>query len=266
MIRCVRCNTELADTARFCASCGAAVEAAPLAAPVSPFEATALPGSTVDPYGTTQRPDISSAKSEPPPPMPVSPLAASAALSNRNAYQELVEAEKKKKETPAPDAKKQLAGTQMMAGAPVRPSPPTPSPAPAPAKKPVPRTVAMGDWTPPKPASVPPAAAPSNAVPSPAPSSPRSPPRERGPQVPASAISPSVHAAPSAQAPSGPGGWGWNAPSRGYAFTPGAHVQVTWSNGQRYPAVVVQVSGAQCLVVFPDGQQHWVETHFLSGG
>lgn len=252
MIRCVRCNTELADNARFCASCGTAVDTA--AAPVSPFEATALPGSTVNPYGTTQRPDIAQARSEPPPPMPVSPLAASAALSHRNAYQELVDAEKRKKETPAPEPKKKLAGTQMMSGAPVRPAP---TPAPAAAKKPVPRTVAMGNWTPPKPGSVPPAAAPSNAVPSPTPSSPR---------MPASVVSPSAHAAPSAQAPSGPGGWGWNAPSRGYAFTPGAHVQVTWSNGQRYPAVVVQVSGAQCLVVFPDGQQHWVETHFLSAG
>lgn len=265
MIRCVRCNTELVDTARFCASCGSAVEPAA----VNPFEVTVLPGSTVNPYGTTQRPDISPSASEPPPPMPVSPLAASAALSNRNAYQEIVDAEKKKKETPAPDAKKKLAGTQMMAGAPVRPgqAAAAPTPAPAPAKKPAPRTVAMGNWTPPKPASAPPAA-PSNAVPSATPSSPHSPPRERGPHVvPVSVISPSAQAqAPSQQAPSGPGGWGWNAPSRGYAFTPGAHVQVTWSNGQRYPAVVVQVSGAQCLVVFPDGQQHWVETHFLGAG
>jgi hypothetical protein len=74
--------------------------------------------------------------------------------------------------------------------------------------------------------------------------------------------------------PSGPGGLGWNAPGAppappagyGYPFgyAPGARVQVTWSNGQRYPATVSQVSGAQCLVVFPDGQQHWVEMQYLS--
>jgi hypothetical protein len=52
----------------------------------------------------------------------------------------------------------------------------------------------------------------------------------------------------------------------GYGFPPGARVHVTWSNGQRYPATVSQVNGTQCLVVFPDGQQHWVEMQFLSPG
>jgi hypothetical protein len=50
----------------------------------------------------------------------------------------------------------------------------------------------------------------------------------------------------------------------GFGYAPGARVNVTWSNGQRYPATVSQVSGAQCLVVFPDGQQHWVEMQYLS--
>jgi hypothetical protein len=77
-------------------------------------------------------------------------------------------------------------------------------------------------------------------------------------------------------APPGPGGWGWNAqapmaqPAAPYpyafGFAPGARVHVTWSNGQRYPATVNQVSGSQCLVVFPDGQQHWVEMQYLSPG
>ena len=74
-------------------------------------------------------------------------------------------------------------------------------------------------------------------------------------------------------APVGPGGWGWHAgmpaaqpPMVQYPFgyAPGSRVQVTWSNGQRYPATVSQVSGTQCLVVFPDGQQHWVEMQYLS--
>jgi hypothetical protein len=50
------------------------------------------------------------------------------------------------------------------------------------------------------------------------------------------------------------------------AFAPGARVHVTWSNGQRYPATVSQTSGTQCLVVFPDGQQHWVEMQYLTPG
>lgn len=67
----------------------------------------------------------------------------------------------------------------------------------------------------------------------------------------------------------GGGGWGTpaHAPQSGYGgfgYAPGARVNVTWSNGQRYPATVSQVSGTQCLVVFPDGQQHWVEMQYLS--
>ena len=59
------------------------------------------------------------------------------------------------------------------------------------------------------------------------------------------------------------GGGGWGAPA-GFGYAPGARVNVTWSNGQRYPATVSQISGTQVLVVFPDGQQHWVEMHYLS--
>jgi hypothetical protein len=55
-------------------------------------------------------------------------------------------------------------------------------------------------------------------------------------------------------------------PASGYGFAPGSRVQVTWSNGQRYPGTVQQLSGTQCLVAFPDGQQHWVEMQFVSAG
>jgi hypothetical protein len=41
-------------------------------------------------------------------------------------------------------------------------------------------------------------------------------------------------------------------------------VTVTWSNGQRYPGTVQQVAGSQCLVVFPDGQHHWVEMQYVT--
>jgi hypothetical protein len=50
----------------------------------------------------------------------------------------------------------------------------------------------------------------------------------------------------------------------GFAYMPGSRVTVTWSNGGRYPGTVQQVSGTQCLVVFPDGQQHWVEMQYVA--
>lgn len=75
----------------------------------------------------------------------------------------------------------------------------------------------------------------------------------------------------------GAAGWGYPAHAMGqppqaaaypysFGYMPGSRVQVTWSNGQRYPATVSQVSGSQCLVVFPDGQQHWVDMQYLSPG
>ena len=58
------------------------------------------------------------------------------------------------------------------------------------------------------------------------------------------------------------------APGYGYGFSyaPGARVTVTWSNGQRYPGTITQVTGHQCCVVFPDGQHHWVEMQYLAPG
>ena len=56
-------------------------------------------------------------------------------------------------------------------------------------------------------------------------------------------------------------GGGYAAPS---PVAPGARVWVTWANGQRYPATVQQVAGNQCLVAFPDGQQHWVDVGYVS--
>jgi len=60
--------------------------------------------------------------------------------------------------------------------------------------------------------------------------------------------------------------WGAAPPSYGFQYAPGSRVQVTWSNGQRYPATVSQINGLQCLVVFPDGQQHWVQLQYLTPG
>jgi hypothetical protein len=39
----------------------------------------------------------------------------------------------------------------------------------------------------------------------------------------------------------------------------GAKVLVEWPDGNRYPATVQQCAPGQCLVLFPDGQQRWVD-------
>ncbi len=49
-----------------------------------------------------------------------------------------------------------------------------------------------------------------------------------------------------------------------FGYVPGSRVTVTWSNGQRYPGTVQQVSGSQCLVVFLDGQHHWVDMQYVA--
>ena len=46
-------------------------------------------------------------------------------------------------------------------------------------------------------------------------------------------------------------------------FAPGARVLVQWADGNRYPAVVQQISGVNCLVCFPDGRSQWVLDQYL---
>jgi hypothetical protein len=48
------------------------------------------------------------------------------------------------------------------------------------------------------------------------------------------------------------------------SLAPGLAVSVTWANGQRYRGTIVQLMGTRVLVVFPDGQQHWVEMSYIS--
>jgi hypothetical protein len=75
-----------------------------------------------------------------------------------------------------------------------------------------------------------------------------------------------------APAPGAAPAWGWGAAAApapaaygyGYGYAPGTRVGVTWSNGQRYFGTVQQVSGTQCLVVFPDGQHHWVQMQYVT--
>jgi hypothetical protein len=44
----------------------------------------------------------------------------------------------------------------------------------------------------------------------------------------------------------------------------GRKVMVRWSDGNQYPATIMQTNGAQAQVVFPDGSQLWVETQYLT--
>lgn len=46
-------------------------------------------------------------------------------------------------------------------------------------------------------------------------------------------------------------------------YTPGARCLVTWSDGQRYPATVVQTSQGQVLVAMSDGRQVWMPAGYV---
>jgi hypothetical protein len=50
------------------------------------------------------------------------------------------------------------------------------------------------------------------------------------------------------------------------AWGAGALVYVQWADGNRYQGTVQQVSGTQCLVLFNNGQQQWIESRYLTSG
>ncbi len=45
---------------------------------------------------------------------------------------------------------------------------------------------------------------------------------------------------------------------------PGARVLVQWANGQKYPGVLEQLVGVQCLVRFETGERRWIETKYVA--
>lgn len=47
------------------------------------------------------------------------------------------------------------------------------------------------------------------------------------------------------------------------AMALGARVLVQWANGQKYPGVVEQLAGLQCLVRFDTGERRWVEARYV---
>jgi hypothetical protein len=87
--------------------------------------------------------------------------------------------------------------------------------------------------------------------------------------APAYAPQPSPYQAPPAgyaqPAPQGPSPFAPAAPVQP-SYGAGALVLVHWADGNRYPATVLQSAGNQVLVVFPSGQQQWVELQYVSTG
>jgi hypothetical protein len=64
-----------------------------------------------------------------------------------------------------------------------------------------------------------------------------------------------AYAAPPPQAPPAQGG-----------FAPGARIQFTAQDGNRYPATFVQEQNGHVLCAMPDGQQHWIPGQNVSPG
>jgi hypothetical protein len=97
---------------------------------------------------------------------------------------------------------------------------------------------------------------------------------------------PAVYTAPAASPPQRISGLPAGAPSSGSALPPtvqpntnpsppyassfpapfavGSQVLVQWADGNRYPGIVQQIAPGQCLVVFTDGQQRWVDNRYLA--
>jgi hypothetical protein len=76
------------------------------------------------------------------------------------------------------------------------------------------------------------------------------------------AVQPYASHAAQAMAPAPPPG----APPPAGGIGPGSRVLVAWSDGNRYPASVVQVAQGQCLCAFSNGQQHWIAMQWVAPG
>ncbi len=268
----------------------------PATSAVNPFAQTASPESRAAPAAT------GTSSYGPPPDPPVSPLAVSNLVSQRGAFQTaagpaLAAAQAVAPEAQAPATSHRQPGTQLLPAAtgPSGTVAPVPPPAassgggkrpertqmmgaipstPASFSNPQPSvgSPAAGAATPRVPATAtapwtPPYSSPGASVPSFG----GAPPSAYGQAPPAMYAPPrgvaTPHAPSPAPSPAPPPGVPPSMAAQGYGgYSPGTRVQVTWADGQRYPGTVQQVSGAQCLVVFPDGQQHWVLLQYLAPG
>lgn len=250
---------------------------------VNPFAQTAVPTNSfrASDYGPPPAPlpaagqpppSISSRSPSASPGSSVSPLAMSNVMSQADVLPDAGAASRNLAD--APDAGR-IPGTQVM------PSVPNPSIGSTESKKPQERTQVMSAVALPR----------SNAAPSSAQPQSYGAPTPQAPAPQGYAAQPAygapiAAAAHAAQPAANPQGYaqaayghapyaphaqaapqGYAAPNAyGAAFPPGSRVLVTWSDGRRYPGVVHQLSGTAHLVVFPDGQQHWVELPYLSPG
>jgi hypothetical protein len=251
--------------------------ATPSAVPAGLGPHVALSETETDPQALPMLPAVApDAGGAPAPGTPsVSPLAVSGLLS-ANVEREAVAAAREEIRN-AEAASKKIPGTQMMPSSaaprpdrthlmPAVPLPQVAAPSAAqgaapPARGSAPSTSKM----PVAPASAP-ASGPGNAPDSGRGSSPPvahaahaagQPPRSVGyappSQVAASARPPWAGAPYSAQGPYAP-----------FGYAPGSRVLVTWATGQRFPATVQQVTPAQCLVMFDNGQQQWVDVQYVA--
>ncbi len=59
------------------------------------------------------------------------------------------------------------------------------------------------------------------------------------------------------------GGDAWSPRRIDVSFSPGGAVMVQWSDGNQYPAQVVQHQSGHVLVSFPGGQQQWIPEHHV---
>ena len=50
----------------------------------------------------------------------------------------------------------------------------------------------------------------------------------------------------------------------GSALIVGRAVLVQWSDGNRYPGTIMQVTATHAQVVFQNGQSQWIETRYLT--
>jgi hypothetical protein len=236
---CGTCGAILTGTARFCASCGA---------PRPEAKVDAKPEAATGPARSQAKPSISV----------VDPLAVTAP----DAFAETANAETRmelERVLAAYDAK-QKGGTAQ--GAPAPPQVATLE------MKSVPSPHAASQVSPKANSHVVPAKQPKTAA------MPQS--AHKLPVAPAAPVSPSISAAqassPQARIPLAPGSSGGlprlspvpAQPSARPSLAPGLAVSVTWANGQRYRGTIVQLMGTRVLVVFPDGQQHWVEMSYIS--
>lgn len=292
---CAACGTPVTDPRSPGAAGGpsSAYGGAPPPSQVNPFAETAFPKKEQRPslYGPPPEPPkpVPAAGSPAPPPadnsqisqMQVSPLAVSNAMSQRPAEAQVamnaaaavmsqppsasamsVAKPVASQAAPLPSKK---GGTQMMPMSFPQPTGsgpgaviPTPAPSSQPQQQPPPMPPVVASPASsfqPQPPPPPPQQSPYYApMPGQAPAQPPMPPpptQQPWQQQPAPWSAPAPYGYPPQQ------------PAFG-GYPPGTHVVVTWANGQRYPGTVHQVAGTRCLVVFPDGQQHWVEMHYVT--